>query len=90
MIAFAEDPWRQAWIAVDLDPEWPTDLVVNEEMFQLFVIPVENVRRDLAETIVCDGAQDSYEARCRQCHQVPLRTRHQTELEIQQGSSSPH
>ena len=26
------------------------------------------------------GGSESYEARCRTCHQVPLRTRHQTEL----------
>lgn len=28
------------------------------------------------------GGAESYEARCRKCHQVPLTTRHQTELEI--------
>ena len=36
------------------------------------------------------GGSESYEARCRKCHEVPLRTRHQTELEIQQGSSPAH
>src|SRR3989304_4786821 len=28
------------------------------------------------------GGLESYEARCRRCHRVPLTTRHQTELEI--------
>jgi thymidine kinase len=28
------------------------------------------------------GGSESYEARCRKCHEVPLRTRHQTELEM--------
>ena len=28
------------------------------------------------------GGSETYEARCRKCHQVPRRTRHQTELEI--------
>lgn len=28
------------------------------------------------------GGSEGYEARCRKCHQVPLRTRHQTELEM--------
>ena len=32
------------------------------------------------------GGAESYEARCRRCHQVPLTTRHQTELEIGQAS----
>jgi len=36
------------------------------------------------------GGSESYEARCRKCHEVPLRTRHQTELEIQQESSPAH
>ena len=36
------------------------------------------------------GGSESYEARCRKCHEVPLRTRHQTELEIQQGSPPAH
>ncbi len=33
------------------------------------------------------GGSESYEARCRRCHEVPLRTRHQTELEI--GRAAP-
>ncbi len=36
------------------------------------------------------GGAESYEARCRKCHEVPLRTRHQTELQIQQGTSPAH
>jgi len=36
------------------------------------------------------GGSESYEARCRKCHEVPLRTRHQTELGIQQGPSPAH
>jgi thymidine kinase len=36
------------------------------------------------------GGAESYEARCRNCHEVPLRTRHQTELEIQQDSPPAH
>lgn len=55
-----DDPWHKAWIALDLDEDWPTDLVVNREIFQLFTIPVENLRRDLAEPILCDGTKDSY------------------------------
>ncbi len=32
------------------------------------------------------GGAESYEARCRKCHEVPLTTRHQTELEIEPDS----
>jgi len=31
------------------------------------------------------GGAESYEARCRRCHEVPLRTRHQTELDMGRG-----
>ena len=33
------------------------------------------------------GGSETYEARCRKCHQVPRTTRHQTELDI--GATSP-
>ncbi|MFQ5537335.1 MAG: thymidine kinase [Gemmatimonadota bacterium] len=33
------------------------------------------------------GGAESYEARCRRCHEVPRRTRHQTELGIEELSS---
>lgn len=35
------------------------------------------------------GGAESYEARCRKCHQVPLRTRDQTELEIEGAAAQP-
>jgi thymidine kinase len=31
------------------------------------------------------GGAESYEARCRRCHEVPLTTRHQTELDMRAG-----
>ena len=34
------------------------------------------------------GGSESYEARCRSCHEVPLRTRHQTELEMGEEASA--
>lgn len=36
------------------------------------------------------GGSESYEARCRRCHEVPLRTRDQTELPMQEGASPAH
>ena len=35
------------------------------------------------------GGAESYEARCRKCHDVPLRTRHQTELAMRGAASVP-
>ena len=34
------------------------------------------------------GGSESYEARCRKCHDVPLATRHQTELDIEDAASA--
>jgi thymidine kinase len=35
------------------------------------------------------GGAETYEARCRKCHDVPLRTRHQTELAMRGAASVP-
>jgi thymidine kinase len=35
------------------------------------------------------GGAESYEARCRRCHQVPKVARHQTELEIEGAATPP-
>jgi thymidine kinase len=35
------------------------------------------------------GGAESYEARCRKCHEVPRTTRHQTELEIEGTARTP-
>ncbi|GAB4556905.1 MAG: hypothetical protein Tsb0020_00550 [Haliangiales bacterium] len=56
-------PWRRAWIGFDLDDGWPTDITVNRDVFHLFVVPIENLRRDSAEPILYDGTQS----------QIPLR-----------------
>ncbi|HWU87366.1 MAG TPA: type VI secretion system baseplate subunit TssF [Kofleriaceae bacterium] len=50
-------PWRQAWLCLDLDEEWPSELVVNRDVFRLFVIPIENLVRDAALPIKCDGTR---------------------------------
>ena len=55
-----ERPWRRAWVCLDLSDEWPADAVVNKDIFQLFVVPISNARREPAEPIVCDGTKDGY------------------------------
>ncbi len=49
-------PWREAWLCLDLDA-WPEGQAVNQEMFRLFVVPVENLFSELAEPIKCDGTR---------------------------------
>ena len=53
--------WRQAWLCLDLDEDWPSDLVVNKDVFRLFVVPVENLVRDAALPIKCDGTRSHFE-----------------------------
>ncbi|MCH9679848.1 MAG: type VI secretion system baseplate subunit TssF [Deltaproteobacteria bacterium] len=53
-------PWRQAWLCLDLDDGWPEDQIINETMFRLFVVPVENLFTESAEPIKADGTQSSF------------------------------
>lgn len=53
-------PWRQAWLCLDLDEQWPSELVVNKDVFRLFVLPVENLVRDVALPIKCDGTRAQF------------------------------
>jgi type VI secretion system protein ImpG len=53
-------PWRQAWLCFDLDDGWPSELVVNRDVFRLFVLPIENLVRDAALPIKCDGTRTRF------------------------------
>lgn len=53
-------PWRQAWLCFDLDDSWPSELVVNKDVFRLFVLPIENLVRDAALPIKCDGTRTRF------------------------------
>jgi type VI secretion system protein ImpG len=53
-------PWRQAWLCFDLDEQWPSELVVNKDVFRLFVLPIENLVRDVALPIKCDGTRAQF------------------------------
>lgn len=54
------EPWSQAWLCLDLDEEWPSELVVNKDVFRLFVIPIENLVPDAALPIKCDGTRSRF------------------------------
>jgi type VI secretion system protein ImpG len=53
-------PWRQAWLCLDLDDAWPSELVVNKDVFRLFVLPIENLVRDAALPVKCDGTRSVF------------------------------
>lgn len=59
----AERPWRQAWLCLDLDGKWPEDQVINQAMFRLFVVPIENLFAEPAEPIKADGTRTTFPIR---------------------------
>jgi len=59
-LARARSPWRQAWLCLDLDDGWPRELVIDKAVFRLFVVPIENLVRDAAVPIKCDGTRAHY------------------------------
>jgi type VI secretion system protein ImpG len=63
LLAPAAKAWRQAWLCLDLDEEWPADQVINQAMFGLFVVPIENLFTEPAEPIKADGTRSSHPLR---------------------------
>ncbi|MCX4244134.1 type VI secretion system baseplate subunit TssF [Paraliomyxa miuraensis] len=62
-LAEPDRSWRQAWLCLDLDEHWPEDQVINEAMFRLFVVPIENLFSQPAEPIKADGTRMSFPVR---------------------------
>lgn len=57
------DTWTNFTICLDLDGDWPRNLVLNREVFQLFAVPIINLRKAMAQPIVCTGTRESYAVR---------------------------
>lgn len=62
-LAPAAKPWRQAWLCLDLDQDWPEDQVVSRAMFGLFVVPITNLFDEPAEPIKANGTCSSFPIR---------------------------
>ena len=65
-----QKPWLKFSLLFDLKPTWPRKPHLNNDVFQLFTVPVVNIRREMAQPIICDGTQDAYAIR----HASPGRT----------------
>lgn len=50
--------WQRFSLCLDLRPQWPRNLVLNRDIFQLYAVPVANCSRAMAEPIVCDGTRE--------------------------------
>jgi len=55
--------WSKFAICFDLDSQWPRSLVLNEDVFQLFTVPVVNLNPNMAQPIICDGTRERYAIR---------------------------
>lgn len=55
--------WIDFTILLDLGPGWPRKLVLNKDVFQLFAVPVVNLRQAMAQPVICDGTQERYTIR---------------------------
>ncbi len=55
--------WTDFTICLDLNSSWPRNLVLNQDVFRLFVTPVINLCNGAAQPIICNGTQESYAIR---------------------------
>ncbi len=55
--------WSQFTICFDLDSKWPRSLMLNEDVFQLFAVPIVNLNRAMAQPVLYDGTRERYSIR---------------------------
>jgi len=55
--------WRRFTLCLDLDAQWPRTLILNKDIFQLFVTPIINLRRKMAQPVLCNGTKERYAIR---------------------------
>jgi len=55
--------WTRFALCFDLDAQWPRSLVLNQDVFQLFAVPIVNLNRGMAQPIICDGTKERYPIR---------------------------
>jgi type VI secretion system protein ImpG len=55
--------WSRFALCFDLDAQWPRSLVLNEDVFQLFAVPIVNLNSGMAQPVICDGTRERYPIR---------------------------
>jgi len=56
-----EKAWDQFTLCIDLDRKiWPSELILNKDMFRLFTVPVENSVHASAAPFVFDGTKEKF------------------------------
>lgn len=61
-VAMAPSPtgWTLATLCLDLDADWPRELILNRDIFQLFVVPVVNLKQEFGAPITCNGSRERH------------------------------
>lgn len=52
--------WTAFILCLDMDEKWPADFPINRDMFQLFTVPMMNLRQAMSKPVVCDGQHERY------------------------------
>lgn len=55
--------WRSFALCIDVDEDWPSDLKLTADTFELNAAPMVNLRRDMADPFECDGTKERYSVR---------------------------
>jgi len=55
--------WREFTIFFDLDSQWPRSMMLNQDVFQLFAVPIVNLNRAMAQPVASDGTRERYAIR---------------------------
>jgi type VI secretion system protein ImpG len=55
--------WQQIAICLDVGEGWPLEYSLTPDTFDLNVVPVMNIKQDMADPIECDGTQERYPVR---------------------------
>lgn len=59
-LAPCPNSWTTATLCLDLDEQWPRELILNRDLFQLFVAPVANLKSDFAQPLTCPGTRERH------------------------------
>jgi type VI secretion system protein ImpG len=56
--------WTRFTLCIDVGKNWPRNLTINRDIFQLFTVPIINLKRLIAQPILDDGMHERYPIRC--------------------------
>ncbi len=51
--------WTSFTLCLDLDANWPANLILTQDLFNLFAVPIVNMRHDMARPVIYDGTRES-------------------------------